>query len=430
MRAPALLLLAALLPGCFEDAWAPPDVVEDQLVPGALHVGALLPLSDGTGLSHRDALLLAAERLAAAGPLGGRAVVPIVVDGAPERSVGRAGVVEEVERRVRLMASHGVPALIVADDATALAAQGAATAEGLLIVAYAATSETVIEGPGARRPPTFRLAPPARLIGPVLAAMARESGHGTLAVVRLADDAGGAALAESLEGAFVALGGVPVEGLVLEPLRPWTLRERLGRLLAARPDVIVPALPAAHAARLVNEVAALGGGPSWLLPPAAVSEAFLESVADLGPLSGAAALAPSPGQGGSFSDFEAMFRERYGRAPGPLDSLAWDSLVLVALAAASAAAEAPQGTLPVGRDLARHLPPVTAPPGRRLGPAGLAEALAALVAGESVEYAGAYAEYDVEPSGGISGELPLQVYRIDARTGTFVPTEQQVVVAE
>jgi len=431
MRASLLLLpLASLLPGCFDDTWAPPDVVADRLVPGALHVGALLPLSDGAGLSHRDALLLASERVAAAGRPGGRELVPIVLDSAPSRTVGAAAVADEVQRRVRLLASYGVPALIVAGDNATLASRRAAASDGLLVLTYAASSDAVLAALGGRRPPTFRRGPPASAVGPVLATLAREAGHEALATVRLAGDAFGEELTAAAQAEFETHGGRVAASIQLDPARPSELRERLVTLLAAGPDVVLPALPAEHLARVVNEASALGAKPSWVLPHTAVSPAFVDNVTDLGPLSGAPALAPAPGQGAAYSEFEALFLARFGRAPGPLDSLAWDALHLVALAAARAAAELPHGTPPVGRDLARHLPPVTAAPGERHSPDGLASALRALAAGASVEYVGAYAEYDLRPSGESVGELPLQVYRIDAETGTFLPTEQRVVRAD
>ena len=64
--------LALLATACYSDVHQPADVVASQLVPGAVHLGALLPLSEGTGLSHRAAVTLAAEQVATAGRAGGR----------------------------------------------------------------------------------------------------------------------------------------------------------------------------------------------------------------------------------------------------------------------------------------------------------------------------------------------------------------------
>jgi len=429
---PVLLLLSA----CYSDVHVPADVVAGQLEPGAVHLGVLLPLSEGTGLSHRDAVRLAEERVAAAGLAGGRPVVAVVADSRPEAVVGRSGVEAEVERRVRLLAGYGVPALVVAGDASALAARRAAASDGLAVLSYAAGAAELLETGEGRRAPAFSLAPPLRLVGPVLAALAAEAGHARLGVLRLEGDPFGEALAAAVEAEFAARGGWFLQDATLDPERPRALRDRLLPLLAAGPDVLIPALPPADAARLVNEVAALGADVGWVLPHTVVSPAFLDNVADLGPLAGAPALAPALGEGSGYADFEEAFAARFARPPAPFDSLAHDAFVLLALAAARAAAEVlgtgqvPASSPPVGRDLARHLPAVSAPPGERVGPADLGHALEILDAGGSVEYVGAWADVRLRADGEVVGDLPLQVYRLDANVAVFRPTEVRVVRAE
>ncbi len=174
--------IALPLPGCFEDLQHPSAVVADQLVEGALHIGALLPLSEGGGLSQRDAVLMAADDATAEGPLK---FAVVVADSRPERIAGLTGVDTEVRRRLELLRRAGAPAVVVADDATAVTARRAGDSRGPVVMSYAASSDAPFEVP--RGAPSFRLGPPDSLLGPALAALAARA-SGSVAVLGVQGD--------------------------------------------------------------------------------------------------------------------------------------------------------------------------------------------------------------------------------------------------
>ena len=116
LRATVALALTLAMPcACHEDLQHPSDFVADQWVAGALPIAALLPLSEGAGLSARDAVRLAADDAGAA--LNDAVFATLVADSAPSRITGGAGIETELRRRLALLRGAGAPAVVVADGA-------------------------------------------------------------------------------------------------------------------------------------------------------------------------------------------------------------------------------------------------------------------------------------------------------------------------
>jgi branched-chain amino acid transport system substrate-binding protein len=432
MRVLTLVLALGLTAACYSEEFGAggPDIVVDQLEPGALHIGVMLPLADGTGVSQRDAVLLAVDAVNGAGLPGGLRVKPIIVESQPVQVVGRADVDAEVRRRVDLMEAHGVPALVVGGDRAAAVATPEAVLGGLTIISFSATAAAL----GNRAHPfaerAFRLAPPVRLIGGVMAGLARDAGRRRLAVIQRQGDPFGNGLGQAVEEAHRLTGGAVLDPVLLDAFLEFDHQGRLGQLLEREPDVIVPALSAIDMARVVNEVAALGGRPGWLLPHTAVGPTFIGNVAAPAALSGALAVAPVSGQGDGHAWFAARMEERFGHAVGAFDALAFDAVALLALASARALREPRDGNPVAGAELPRHIRAVANGPGRRLGPAELREALGVLAAGDEIEWTGAWADFDLASTGEPLGELALQIYSFDAATKGFAPLEVRTVRSE
>ena len=373
-----LASIALILPGCFEDLQHPSDIVADQLVPGAVHVGALLPLSEGSGLSQRDAVLMAAEDASAD---SGLTIAAVVADSRPERIAGRAGIDTEVRRRLELLRRAGAPAVVVAEDSTAVTARRFGDSRGPVVMSYAASSDAPFDVP--RGAPSFRLGPPDSVLGPALAARAGPDA----AVLSLEGDPFGEGLRAAVEAAIVQAGDPLIEGARLDPLAGGGQRERVGPVLARGPKAIVLALPAGAAAAVINEALPRSEGIRWVLAPTAVSPAFVDNVADPDALAGAVAVAVAPAVS---SEFSARFQERLGRAPAPYDALAYDAVRLLASAAALSGLDAP-----TGRDLARALP--------------------------GLDHAGEYTRWKLRLDGRADADHPLQAFRFDAATRSFFP---------
>lgn len=376
------------LPGCFDDLQHPSDPVADQIVPGAMHIGALLPLSDGTGLSERDAVLMAVED---ANALGGLTFAAIVADSRPERLTGLSGIDTEVRRRLELLRRADAQAVVVADDATAVTARRAGDSRGPVVVSYAASSDAPFDL--TRGAPSFRLGPPDEALAEAIAALSGRVAGG-VAVLALQDDPYGVGLREAVEAALGRRGIYVVEGAWLDPLARGGQGDLVAPVLARSPGTIVPALPAGVAASVINEALPRSPEVAWVLPPSVVSPAFLDNVADLDALDGALAVAPAAGSGEAWSEFVAGFLARTGRAPAPYDALAYDAVRLVA-AAANRWREAGGAGSPSGRDLARELP--------------------------ATAYSGAYTSWKLRLSGMADATHPLQVFRLDAATRSFFP---------
>jgi ABC-type branched-subunit amino acid transport system substrate-binding protein len=374
-----ILAIALLAPGCFEDLQHPSDVVADQLVDGAVHIGALLPLSEGGGLSQRDAVRMAAEDASAVGP---HTIAVVVADSRPERIAGLDGVDTEVRRRLELLRRAGAPAVVVADDGAAVTARRFGDSRGPVVMSYAASSDAPFEV--LRGAPTFRLGPPDSVLGPALAALASRGPQGT-AVLAVQGDPFGVGLRAAVESALADSGRTVVQGAWLDPRIQGGQPERVAPVLARSPSTIVLALPAGIAAAVINEALPRSQGIDWVLAPTVVSPAFLDNVADPQALDGALAIAPATG-----SRFASRFLERTGRAPAPNDSLAYDAVRLLASAAALTGLDAP-----TGRDLARELP--------------------------GLDHAGEYTQWRLLPDGRADADHPLQVFRFDAATRSFFP---------
>lgn len=369
-----IVAITLLLPGCFEDLQHPADVVSGQLVPGALHIGALLPLSEASGLSQRDAVLMAAKDATDVGP---RAVAVVVADSRPERVAGRAGVGTEVRRRLDLLRRAGAPAVVVADDVTAVTARRFGDTRGPVVMSFAASSDAPFAVP--RGAPSFRLGPSAESLAAALIALA----PAPIAVLTLRDDPFGAGLLVALEQAGAEL----VDGASLDPATSGGHPEAVRPVLSRGPRSIIPALPPGLAASVINEALPRSDGVAWVLPPNVVSPAFVDNVADPEALEAAPATAVAPAIPAAFS---SRFQERTGRSPAPFDALAYDAVRLIAFAAAQA--ELPD---PTGRDLARALP--------------------------GLDHAGEYTVWRLRADGRTDADHPLQALRFDAATRSFFP---------
>src|SRR5207237_6022234 len=120
-----------------------------------------------------------------------------------------------------------------------------------------------------------------------------------------------------------------------------------------------------------------------------------ESVLDQ--LDGTRGTSVAPGIGQGFTVFAADFTARFGRPPDPFVSNAYDAVVLVGLAAQRALFLNPQSSL-TGTDIAAQLRTVANPPGTSLGPGvrALRDALGFIRNGAKVDYAGAYAAFNLD----------------------------------
>ncbi len=389
-RAAVALSLALALPcACHEDLQHPSDFVADQWVEGALPIAALLPLSEGVGLSARDAVRLAAED---AGVVAEDvAFATVVADSAPSRITGVEGIDTELRRRLALLRGAGVPAVVVADGAAARVARQSGDSRGPVVLSYALSGgDSASSGRGA---PTFMLGPSHDHVGRLMASVALDVGP-SVAVLTLAGDPEGASLRAAVEAAVVAGGGHVVEGAWLDPLAAGGQRERVAPVLARAPAVVVPALPAGVIASVVNEAMPSTPAVAWLFPPWAVSPSLVDNLSDPAALEGSRAVAPGAGVGPMWGDFVARFVERTGRAPAPFDALAYDAVRLVA-AAAGRWMDAGGSGVPSARDLARELP--------------------------EVDHGGAYSRWRLRADGGADAQRPLQVFRFDATTRSFFP---------
>ncbi len=293
-RAAVALSLALALPcACHEDLQHPSDFVADQWVEGALPIAALLPLSEGVGLSARDAVRLAAED---AGVVAEDvAFATVVADSAPSRITGVEGIDTELRRRLALLRGAGVPAVVVADGAAARVARQSGDSRGPVVLSYALSGgDSASSGRGA---PTFMLGPSHDHVGRLMASVALDVGP-SVAVLTLAGDPEGASLRAAVEAAVVAGGGHVVEGAWLDPLAAGGQRERVAPVLARAPAVVVPALPAGVIASVVNEAMPSTPAVAWLFPPWAVSPSLVDNLSDPAALEGSRAVAPGAGVGG------------------------------------------------------------------------------------------------------------------------------------
>lgn len=401
------LLLGAVLTGSCGPGSSPDqtdalpfDPVSAQYRPEAINIGAVYG-----GQARLNALYLATQHVNAAGGVLGR----------PYNAVGLvARDLAEAVAFTQALLDAGVPALQISGSARVVAATPLLVAHQAVQISDSATSPALTTL--ADNDLIFRIPPSDIYQGQVLAELALNAGKRQAVIVFEEGDPYGEGIAQVFSQHFVAGGGT-VLGLVRIPASLTTgFDAYLPAIYAPAPDVVLNAmLNETAGAALVNESAPYQFRGLTLFPDSiAANPNFLNNIADLNTLVDAHGVSPGLGddRATDYRYFRDAYRAQFDLEPEAFSSTAYDAALVTALAIEHAG-RLNGGQPPSGVQIRDSLRAVMNPPGIKLGPSRLAEALALVRAGTDIDYSGAYSDTDWDSNGDVVGQVVYNVFSID-----------------
>jgi ABC-type branched-subunit amino acid transport system substrate-binding protein len=391
----ALMLVVPLFAGAMSAGTAAQDEA------GPLKIGALFPFTGNLsdfGPRFMDAAQLAADEINAGGGVNGQPLELVQGDDgtAPQQAV------EEARRLVEL---EGVSAIVgpAGSGETLPTAESVTGPAGVLHISASATSPAVTIA--ADDDFLFRTALSDAAQGVVLGNLALELGYQTACVMYI-NNAYGQGLSEVFTEAFTAGGGT-VTAQVPHEAEQASYASELSTCLADDPDVLVgPAYPESGRVFL-RELVEAGEAPAVLLTDGLKSPDMFEEIG-WEPFEGSYGTSPGAMQTDVSSAFDEAWEAAYGELPAvPFLKEVYDAVYAIALAAEKA--DSVEGT--AIRDALRE---VTSEPGTVVNPGteGWQAAVAAIDAGEDVDYEGATGPVTFDENGDISRGI-IDVWQIE-----------------
>lgn len=360
--------------------------------PDAVRIGALLPFTGeiaATGTNIERALILAADRLNAAGGVAGRKVRIVARD---DHSDPRRGL--EVARQ--MIVDEGIR-YIVGPENEELARRMLPLIKqyGVVQISGGVTSPTFTTADDGGF--WFRTNGSALVFGRALAARMRAEGV-RRAVVLYVGDEYGTGFANVVVYELTQVRIQSPAPLSFQPDER-SYRPLIEAARASAPDAVVLIAHPKSGAAIVSEWAILGPSPRWFLAPSLRTDELVANVPP-GLLGGAIGVAPSvAGDSARFvEDFSARFG---GDVPLGVAFRYFDAAALLGLAIASASNLLPAGQLPTGDLVRDQLHVVSRPSGDLVAWYELDRALELLGAGRDVDYRGASGDVDLTARGDV-----------------------------
>jgi neutral amino acid transport system substrate-binding protein len=338
-----------------------------------------------------ESLAVAAQEINAAGGVLGRRVRLKVVDDSGDKT-------REVVSG--LLGENVAGILGPVTSPQALEAQGLARDKRTVMISASATSTLLTTAQPATDRFFFRTAAPDDLQGRALARLGYDSGCRDLMIIYGAD-AYGSALAKELEGSFVSRTGTRIVGSQ-EVKTADTYQAVAGLVKDGRPQCVALLTYSDVGARLLRDIRAeIAGDVShdWSKLQVLGSDGLYDEG-----FTGEGVIGTSPDPAPdteSFKTFRNLYRGHFpDREPGPYAAHQFDAAVVLALAIQRA------GTATDGVRIRDALYDVSKG-GRTLGPAEIAEALAAIKSGTDIDYRGASGEVDFDAFGNVKGDYVI-----------------------
>lgn len=365
---------------------------------GAVAIGALVPFtgtSAAGGASYERAMVMAIEHLNREGGVLGEHFRLVTRDS--------HSTVERTSKSLQQVMEHDVVGLVGPEDVALIQAVRDELKEASIphllpsSVSYAHFADSSSGG-------MVFLSPSAEIISCALANRIYSEQYSRLVVIYSPSpyrQAFAQAVVEAFE-TFRTSTNIGV-GLAL-PLPPDTTSyvATIQQALAFEPDVVVIATEASVGANLVNTWQSLRT-VQWYFDPALRSEEFLRNVS-------ATTVDGSVGISQSLPDdaetFAEMFSARWDGEPPEVGSyLHYDAVITLGLATIRAATAL--GRLPEAEEVAEHVLPILRPPGRTASWTELGDAIAAIRAGEELQYVGAAGRLGVREDGHVEPSVAV-----------------------
>jgi len=365
-----------------------------------VRIGVLLPYSTvSADFSH--AMEMAIDEINAAGGAHGRSIELVRYD-----TMFDEGLTDSV---FRLAVDDGAVAMLGGlRSRFALVEAAAALDLRVPIVGMSATSDelTTIQPPGESRF-FYRVAPPDRLQAVVVAD--RAYNRGDLACRKLGivhtDDSYGNGLASLLETQFEARSGAVV-ATVAHPFLMQDWSGAVATIAAGAPDCVA-LVSNVDDGRAFRKTWVDSAMPTvhWIATDAMVGTAVTPQYADAHLSDGILAIAPWSIDRPETAEFVSRFQARFGSPPSPWATYAYDAAAVIGFALAAAPTFD-------GDDVRDALVSVANGGGTPIDAGDLGHGVAAIAAGEDVDYVGMSGHLDFDACGDVIGDYV--VLRLDA----------------
>ena len=372
-------------------------------------IGALLPFTGEraeSGAAIQQALILAGERINAAGGISGR---PLHIDVRDTRSTLTTG----VEEGEALLARADVMGLVgPEEDEVGLALLPALKRHQRAMVSGGLISpklETTDSGGY-----FFRTNPTAVNYGRALALRVVGDGKRRVSILYSSNEYG-AALGQSMAAELTRLGATVLSTSGAGKATPFEPGQRsyvplLKGLQDLSPEVFVLIADPPSGADIIRDWWLIGRGGTWYFSPSLQSEAFVR-LAPPGVVNGMVGVAPAIRDA---QDFGRVFSERWpGDVGGPTAAFYYDAVALLALALQSAAVAGGGAIDPAA--LPEHISRVAGPPGRSVSWRDLGAALEAVRQGQEIDYDGVSGFVDFDGQGNIKRPSTV-LWRVEGDT--------------
>ncbi len=414
------ILLTCLLLFCCSDSKdsstpLPENALANQIKPDAINMASI-----GWRTSTRDAILLAEKQINEAGGVLGKPFNAITV-------VARNN--SEAQEFGEELMSNGVQLINVSTSTRTLNLSDFAIATDSILISESSSSPSLTTASDDDR--IFRIGVSDVHAVPVLADVAAANGTVRAVVMQNEGDAFGNGINSLFTPAFEQRSG-EVVGSVLIPFGVESgFDSYIQSALEFQPDVILNAiLNAEISASLVSELVANGFSGLVLLPgTAAGNQNFIDNLANPEAIIGGAR--GSAANFGNYSDpnylfFETSYLNQFGISPPDFTAATYDIAIAFALATEHAGrlnnTNEPSGTMV--RDSLRA---IMNPPGTKMGPTNLADALQMIRDGSDIDYTGAFADIEWDNNGDIVGDITFTVFNLDAVNRRWDSSEQIVI---
>jgi ABC-type branched-subunit amino acid transport system substrate-binding protein len=396
------------LPACGPSQTLP----DGRLAP--VRIGVITTLSGdlaSLGPGWRNAALLAEQEVnAAGGVLPGRPLEMIVVDDTLDTMVG-------AEAADRLIYDDGVTGILgAAASGVSLSVAEVAYIAQVPQVSCCSTSAELTQVQPPRDRYFFRTVPSDLLQATVLANAAFDRFLCTRLAVMHLDNAYGTPFGEAIDRRFrVSLGGSVTIVQPFADARP-SYSTEVNAVAATNPDCIALVGYPVSAGTILRDWDALPTAPvvTWIGTDGVKSDGFIEATGDPSLANGVVGTspitAPATPQNAAFS---ASYRTVFGTDPIVFASNQYDAAALLALAIARAGSTD-------GPSIRDALYDVSREDGSEAfyGPGQLDEALAAIRAGDNVDYEGASGPVNLDDTGNVISNY--EIWRYDSGMGAFV----------
>ena len=385
-----------------------PEIVQPGM---PLKIGLLVAftgdLSD-FGPAQENAARLAAQQINAAGGVGGQDIEIVTGDTGTDPSQGAT-------EATRLVEVEGVDAIIgaLSSGVTLQIAESVTGPSNVLQVSPASTSPAL--SAASDNDFLFRTTISDAAQGIILADLAEEEGLTSVCTMFI-NNAYGQGLSEVFASEFEAA-GFTVPAQVPHESEQATYGSEVGECTGEGPDALAAVAYPESAGVFLREAVEAGDVDTFLFVDGTKST---DMFADLGwdIFDGARGTAPGSIEVPQGPAFDAAYEAEYGETP-PLPFLKenYDAVHLIALAA--------EKSLTDGIDFREALRAVSNPPGEEIFPGtdGFTTALAAIAAGNDINYEGAAGPVDMDENGDVLIGA-IETWTVDAANETLVTNDE------